>query len=90
MENNLVKKNYRYRLYPNEQQKKDLDKLFGCCRYVYNRLIKENEKNYKSFTRGELKERPSCSSYSLEKIFTTWRNEEKTKWLSEPSSQAIR
>ena len=31
MENNLVKKNYRYRLYPNEQQKKDLDKLFGCC-----------------------------------------------------------
>ena len=31
-----LKARYRYRLYPNPEQKKALAKTFGCARYAYN------------------------------------------------------
>ncbi|MEM9092959.1 MAG: helix-turn-helix domain-containing protein, partial [Cyanobacteria bacterium P01_F01_bin.53] len=31
-----MKARYQYRLYPNEQQRRDLAKVFGCCRVVWN------------------------------------------------------
>ncbi len=49
----LVKRTYRFRLYPDESQKQLIEKTLGCCRQVYNELLslckKEREKdhNYK-------------------------------------------
>lgn len=31
-----MKVRYKYRVYPTIHQEKDLGKLFGCCRVVYN------------------------------------------------------
>ncbi len=31
-----MKARYKYRIYPNDVQKKALAKLFGCCRVVWN------------------------------------------------------
>lgn len=31
---------HKYRLYPNKQQKELLNKTFGCCRFVYNYMLK--------------------------------------------------
>ncbi|MDE5830927.1 MAG: helix-turn-helix domain-containing protein, partial [Clostridia bacterium] len=29
-------KAYKYRIYPNKQQNEQIQKTFGCCRFVYN------------------------------------------------------
>ena len=36
-----LKKRYRYRIYPTADQQEALSKLFGCARYVYNRMLGE-------------------------------------------------
>jgi putative transposase len=36
-----VKRAYRYRFYPTDEQKQQLARTFGCCRYVYNWLRHE-------------------------------------------------
>ncbi|QNO14179.1 IS200/IS605 family element transposase accessory protein TnpB [Alkalicella caledoniensis] len=40
-------KAYKYRIYPNEMQKKQLAKTFGCARFVYNYYLAEKIKLYK-------------------------------------------
>ena len=32
-------KAYRYQIYPNKEQEKQLEKTFGCCRFVYNQTL---------------------------------------------------
>ncbi len=36
-----LKKRYRYRIYPTKEQEISLSKVFGCVRYVYNRMLGE-------------------------------------------------
>lgn len=49
-----MRKAYKYRIYPNDEQKAQLAKMFGCCRFVYNQTLayrKEHlEKGQKFFT----------------------------------------
>jgi len=35
-----VKKAYKYRLYPSDEQKVMLSKHFGCVRFVYNHFLR--------------------------------------------------
>ena len=37
---------YRYRIYPNKEQKEQLEKTFGCCRYVYNAVLDLHNKRH--------------------------------------------
>ena len=37
---------YRYRIYPNSEQKEQLEKTFGCCRYVYNAVLDLQRKRH--------------------------------------------
>ena len=39
----IVKKNiaYKYRIYPNKNQKELINKTFGCVRFVYNRMLSD-------------------------------------------------
>ena len=32
-------KAYKYRIYPNKQQEQQIQKTFGCCRFVYNQIL---------------------------------------------------
>ena len=34
-------KGYKYRIYPNKQQEEQIQKTFGCCRFVYNQILKK-------------------------------------------------
>ena len=36
----------RFRIYPNQQQKSLLDKTFGCCRFIYNKMLEEKVQVY--------------------------------------------
>ena len=41
-----VKTAYRYRFYPSEELKIYLAQNFGCCRFVYNKILEYSETNY--------------------------------------------
>lgn len=37
---------YKYRLYPNKKQCEYFSKVFGCVRFVYNKMLEDSEKYY--------------------------------------------
>ena len=37
---------YRFRIYPDREQEKLIRKTFGCCRFVYNRMLSERKEIY--------------------------------------------
>ncbi|MCS3672738.1 transposase [Salinibacter ruber] len=41
-----IKRTYRYRLYPNEAQKTELARTFGCSRWVYNWALETKTEAY--------------------------------------------
>ena len=45
MSSNLFLKSYKYRMYPNKEQEKYLNFVFGSTRFVWNKLV-ENFNNY--------------------------------------------
>ena len=71
-----MKARYQYRIYPNDQQRKDLARLFGCVRVVWNdalALCKQSEK--------------LPSNGDLQKICITQAKKTKEReWLSEVSN----
>ena len=40
-------KAYKYRLYPNKEQKIYFEKCFGCVRFIYNHMLLDKIKHYK-------------------------------------------
>lgn len=71
-----MKARYQYRIYPTDQQRKDLSRLFGCVRVVWNDalvLCKQSEK--------------LPSNGDLQKIcITQAKKTEEREWLSEVSN----
>ena len=52
----IVKKAYKYRLYPNQEQERKMNQSFGCVRFVWNNLVHcFNDKDEKEKTLPELK-----------------------------------
>ena len=54
----MVQKAYKFRLYPNKEQREYFARTFGCVRFVYNRMLAEKIACYEetgkslSVTRG--------------------------------------
>ena len=44
----LVNKAYKFRLYPNQNQKELINKTFGCTRLVYNYYLDKKIKEYET------------------------------------------
>ncbi len=44
-------KAYKFRLYPNAEQEKQIQRTFGCCRFVYNYYLAKNIEAYKTGTK---------------------------------------
>ena len=42
-----ILKGYVFRLYPNEKQKELINKMVGCCRFLYNYFLDDKIKEYK-------------------------------------------
>lgn len=43
----MANKAYKFRLYPNEEQKILLAKTFGCVRFIYNQMLSDKIAHYK-------------------------------------------
>ena len=54
-------KGYKYRIYPNEEQTIQIEKTFGCCRFVYNQLLAKKIDLYKNEQKSMSK--TDCNNY---------------------------
>ena len=66
---------YRYRLYPNEEQKEYFAKCFGCVRFIYNRMLSDKI-DYYNDTKQKLNNTPAQYKKEFE-------------WLKEVDSLAL-
>ena len=65
---------YKFRIYPNEQQKELIEKTFGCCRFVYNYFLDRRIKTYEE-TKGNLNFYACCKELTSLKKELTWLKE---------------
>lgn len=42
-------KAYKFRIYPNREQKIMIDKTFGCTRFVFNKFLSERKEKYEKY-----------------------------------------
>ncbi len=76
----MIEKAYKYRFYPDEEQKSFLAKTFGCCRFVYNHFLHTKSSLWKE--KKESLNYGNCSSL-LKKL------KEEFLWLKEISSVCL-
>ncbi len=76
----MVERAYKYRLYPNEEQKEYLAKTFGCCRFIYNYFLNKKQVSWKDKTKA-LNLIDCCS------LLTSLKKEK--PWLKEISSVCL-
>ncbi|MEU9394612.1 RNA-guided endonuclease TnpB family protein [Streptomyces sp. NPDC048324] len=83
----LVKRAFRYRFYPTDEQAAELSRTFGCVRLVYNRALEER-------TRAWYGEQRRISYAQSSAALTQWKKSEELAFLAEVSSvplqQALR
>lgn len=71
---------HQVKLYPSAEQRSLLDKHFGCCRWVYNEMIKINQKAY--HRRGN-----TLSGYDMQSYLPKLKKQ--YPWLAEVNSQSL-
>lgn len=76
----IMLRGYTFKLYPNVQQSLLLDKHFGSTRWVYNEMIRINQKSYRR--RGK-----SLSGFDMQSYLPKLKKQ--YPWLSEVNSQAL-
>ncbi|MGA8896778.1 MAG: RNA-guided endonuclease TnpB family protein, partial [Planktothrix agardhii] len=74
-----MKLRYRYRIYPTDQQKGLVSRLFGCCRVVFNDALAYCQEQYRA---GNKKP----SSNKLSKRLTELKKTQEKEWLTEVSA----
>lgn len=72
---------YKYRIYPNDNQKVLLSKTFGCCRVVYNWALSKKMEAYKE-------DKTLFSCFDLINLMARELKNEK-EWLNEVSAQSL-
>jgi len=77
-----MNKAYKFRIYPNSEQTQQIQRTFGCCRFVYNRFLAERMKLYADS--GKTLNYNACSA-----IMTAMKKNADTEWLSEVDSTAL-
>ncbi|MET7770287.1 RNA-guided endonuclease TnpB family protein [Nocardia sp. NPDC005366] len=78
MASRVVKRAFKYRFYPTDEQAQQLARTFGCVRYVYNRALAER-------SRAWTQEQRRISHAETDKMLTAWKRDPETEWLAEPS-----
>jgi putative transposase len=80
---------YKFRIYPNAEQKHLMEKHFGCVRHVYNWGLELKDKHYKE-NHGStgLTNQKSLSKSELQGLLVQSKKEDKP-WLKEVNSQSL-
>lgn len=78
----LIKKAYKFRIYPNREQKDALAVQFGHARFVYNWGLNLRRTNYKQTGKG-------LSYTDTANALVLLKREDEHKWLKQADSQAL-
>ena len=76
-----IEKSYKFRMYPNKEQQKQISITFSHCRYVYNYFLAQRISVYKEAGK-------SISQYEQSRELTKMRKKDGTKWLTEADRSA--
>lgn len=71
---------YKFRIYPNKFQEEQIQKTFGCCRYVYNHYLALRKARYDA-------DKSTMNYCECAKDLTSLKKE--FEWLKEVDSQAL-
>ena len=74
-------KAYKYRMYPNKEQKIQFAKTFGCCRFVYNQTLAYRKNTYEQEKKSLNK--TDCNNYCNREL------KPKYEWLKEVDKFAL-
>ena len=74
-------KAYKYRIYPNNEQKTQIAKTFGCCRFVYNQTLSYRKDKYEQEKKSVSK--TDCNNYCNRELKKTY------EWLKEVDKFAL-
>jgi putative transposase len=77
-----IQKAFKFRIYPNEEQKIFLAKQFGAVRFTYNHFLAKRKEAY-------LQNKKSSSYYDDAKALTDLKSEEEFSWLYDINSQTL-
>lgn len=75
-------KAYKFRLYPNDKQKEYFAKCFGCCRFIYNKMLEERIALYEKY-----KDDKEQLKLHKPKNYTEYKRE--FEWLYEVDNSAL-
>ena len=78
----MIQRAYKYRIYPNKEQRVLIEKHFGCVRFIYNWGL---DKKIKAYQKN--KEQLSC--FDLIKELTKLKKKKDFQWLNEVNSQSL-
>jgi len=78
----MLLKAYKYRIYPNAEQRILIAKHFGSCRWVWNHTLDRKIKAY-------AENKKHLSRFELQKELPQLKEAEATKWLKEINSQSL-
>ncbi len=76
----MAEKAYKYRIYPNKNQKELITKTFGCCRFVYNYYLDKRIEMYEN-------DKTTFTYYMCSKDLTQLKKE--YEWLKEPDKDSL-
>ena len=74
-------KAYKYRIYPNSEQRLQIAKTFGCCRFVYNQTLAYRKEVYKKGKKSVSK--TDCNNYCNRQL------KKEYEWLKEMDKFAL-
>ena len=74
-------KAYKYRIYPNNEQKVQIAKTFGCCRFVYNQTLAYRKEAYEKEKKSVSK--TDCNNYCNREL------KKEYEWLKEVDKFAL-
>lgn len=78
---NYITKSYKFRIYPNKNQRILIEKTFGCCRFVYNHYLAKSIEDYERIGKS--------NSYSQNsKDYSELKKKEEFSWLKETDASA--
>jgi putative transposase len=83
----MIRKAFRYRLYPNAQEEKKLALQFGHTRFVYNHFLAERQDYYKAHRDDP--DKKGLTYADTNKMLTALKRAKECEWLKEGDSQAL-
>lgn len=78
----MLRKAFRYRLYPNKEQQAGLTVQFGHARFVYNWVLAVRNNYYKEHKKD-------LGYYELKRMVTALKRQSEYAWLKESDSQVL-